>query len=79
MNILIPIIIVILISVILWGWSTVLRRIPLNDYGLENVERVLKLESDEYRAQVLQRGWMTHKEWNKLQKKHEAALNQKAN
>lgn len=56
-----------------------MRRIPLNDYGIENVERVLKLESDEYRAQVLQRGWMTNKEWNKLQKKHEAALNQKAN
>ncbi|HSI44088.1 MAG TPA: hypothetical protein VK949_07060 [Methylotenera sp.] len=79
MNILIPIIIVILISVILWGWSTVLRRIPLNDYGMENVERVLKLESDEYRTQVLQRGWMTNKEWNKLQKKHQATLDQKAN
>lgn len=74
MDLLIPIIIVVVISVMLWGWSTVLRRIPLNDYGMDNVERVLKRESDEYRTRVLNRGWMTQKEWTQLLKKHPSAL-----
>lgn len=59
MNIFIPIIIVLIISLILRGWSTVLRRIPLVDYGMENVECLLKMESEEYRTQVLKRGWIT--------------------
>lgn len=58
----------------LWGWSNVLRRIPLIDFGIENVERVLKLESDGYRNRVLHRGWLTNKEWARLQKKHQSAL-----
>ena len=74
MDIFIPLIIVILISVMLWGWSAALRRIPLIDFGIENVERVLKMESAEYRSRVLNRGWITNKEWARLQKKHQFAL-----
>jgi hypothetical protein len=74
MDVFIPLIIVIIISVMLWGWSTALRKIPLIDYGMENVERVLKMESEEYRNRVLQRGWITNKEWARLQKKHQSAL-----
>ena len=74
MDIFIPVIIVVIISVMLWGWSTALRRIPLKDYGIEKVERVLKMESDEYRIQILHRGWLTNKEWAKLQKKHQSVL-----
>ena len=74
MDIFIPIIIVVIVIVMLWGWSTALRRIPLRDYGMENVERVLKMESDEYRSLILHRGWMTNKEWAKLQKKHQSVL-----
>ena len=74
MDIFIPVIIVVIVSVMLWGWSTALRRIPLRDYGMENVERVLKMESDEYRSRILHRGWITNKEWGKLQKKHQSVL-----
>ena len=74
MDIFIPLIIVVIISIMLWGWSTALRRIPLTDYGIEKVERVLKMESDEYRIRILHRGWLTNKEWAKLQKKHQSVL-----
>lgn len=72
MDIFIPVIIVVIISVMLWGWSTALRRIPLKDFGIEKVEQVLKMESDEYRIHILHRGWLTNKEWAKLQKKHQS-------
>lgn len=74
MDVLIPIVIVLIIIVMLWGWSAALRRIALEDFGTENVGRVLMLESAAYRAQVLERGWLTNKEWTDLQKKHAAAL-----
>ena len=70
MSIFIPVIIVIVIILMLWGWSTVLRRVPLIDFGMENVERILNEESEDYRNIVLKRGWITNKEWTKLQKKH---------
>jgi hypothetical protein len=78
MEFIIPIALVIIICVMLWGWAAVLRRIPLQDFGMDNVERILNLESEQVRDRILQRGWMTNNEWAKLLRKHPSALQESA-
>lgn len=44
-------------------WDRHFRIFPLSCFGIENVQRVAKWESDEWRERVFARGGMTRKEW----------------
>ena len=44
-------------------WDRHYRIFPLSYFGIKNVQRVAKWESDEWREQVFSRGGMTRKEW----------------
>lgn len=44
-------------------WGRYFRIFPLSYFGIENVQRVAKWESTEWREQVFTRGGMTKKEW----------------
>lgn len=49
-----------------WVWDDRLRKVPLEEFGIETVQRVLRFETSEYREKVWTRGWMTRKEWRDL-------------
>lgn len=59
-----------------WIWDGWFRRIPLTDFGVEAVQRVLKWESDSFREMVWARGWMTSHEWIKLNKQQIRAISE---
>lgn len=44
-------------------WDRCFRVFPLSYFGIENVQRVAKWESDEWRERVFSRGGMTSREW----------------
>ncbi|HEN4999042.1 TPA: hypothetical protein U6I48_004600 [Klebsiella aerogenes] len=44
-------------------WDRHFRIFPLSYFGIENVQRLAKWESDEWRERVFARGGMTRKEW----------------
>lgn len=44
-------------------WDRYFRVFPLSYFGIENVQRVAKWESDEWRERVFARGGMTSREW----------------
>lgn len=44
-------------------WDRYFRILPLSYFGIENVQRVAKWESMEWREQVFTRGGLTRKEW----------------
>lgn len=44
-------------------WDRYFRVFPLSYFGIENVQRVAKWESDEWRERVFSRGGMTSREW----------------
>jgi hypothetical protein len=44
-------------------WNEYLRRIPIEEFGLDAVHRALRWESDYRRNEILSRGWMTSREW----------------
>ncbi|EHJ9405389.1 hypothetical protein KB713_004225 [Salmonella enterica] len=44
-------------------WVRYFRIFPLSYFGIENVQRVAKWESHEWRERVFSRGGMTSKEW----------------
>lgn len=52
-----------------WAWNRWFRRVPLNEFGIERVQRVLRFEHPDFRDAVWKRGWMTSHEWAALNKK----------
>ena len=44
-------------------WDRYFRVFPLSYFGIENVQRVAKWESDEWRERVFSRGGMKSREW----------------
>ncbi|ARF52067.1 hypothetical protein [Pantoea stewartii] len=44
-------------------WDRYFRIFPLSYFGIENVQRIAKWESPEWREQVFSRGGMTSREW----------------
>ncbi len=44
-------------------WDRYFRIFPLSYFGIENVRRIAKWESPEWREQVFSRGGMTSREW----------------
>lgn len=58
----------------IWFWNTHVRRVPLEDFGLDLVRRVLRFEPPTVRERILQRGWMTSGEWESMNRRQLAAL-----
>ena len=58
-----------------WYWNERLRPVPLEEFGLEAVTRVLRWEPDSRRREILARGWMTSHEWTEMNRRHIAAIN----
>ncbi|WP_374258782.1 hypothetical protein [Aquabacterium sp.] len=58
----------------LWYWNECIRRVPLEDFGLDNVKRVLRWESDARRQEILVRGWMTSHDWTSMNRNQMAAI-----
>lgn len=58
-----------------WYWNERVRRVPLEEFGLENVNRVLRWEPENRRRDILRRGWMTSHEWINLNRRQIEAIN----
>lgn len=58
-----------------WYWNERVRRVPLEEFGLEDVNRVLRWEPDSKRREILARGWMTSHEWTELNRRQIDAIN----
>jgi hypothetical protein len=58
----------------IWYWNERVRRVPLEEFGLEAVNRVLRWETDGRRAAILSRGWMTSHEWTEMNKRQLKAI-----
>ncbi|WP_457805854.1 hypothetical protein [Stenotrophomonas maltophilia] len=66
--------IAIIVFVVIWYWNERARRIPIEEFGLDAVKRVLRLESDSQRRKILVRGWMTRHEWTQMNKRQREAI-----
>lgn len=69
-------IIILVIACILGGllWFDRIRPVPLSDFGFENVQRVLRWESDDLREQIWARGWLTRSQWRQLLKRQQLRM-----
>lgn len=59
----------------IWYWDERVRRVPLEDFGMDAVMRVLSWEPDDRRQQILRRGWMTSHEWISMNQRQAEAIN----
>lgn len=73
MEILIALIIV-AVAVAYIVWDRHFRIFTLSYFGIENVQRIAKWESPEWRAQVFNRGGMTRREWLRVNKRQQKAI-----
>lgn len=62
-----------------WYWNTRVRRIPLAEFGIENVQRVLRWETDARREAIWRRGWMTSHEWDSINARQLATIDAELN
>lgn len=46
-----------------WHWENHTKKIPLKEFGLGAVQRVLKFEPERIRNEILKRGWLTRAQW----------------
>jgi hypothetical protein len=51
-----------------WLWDDY-QKVPLKEFGIEAMQRVLSFEPANYRIEVWKRGWMSRNEWRSLNKK----------
>lgn len=58
----------------IWYWNERFRRVPLAEFGMEAVERVLKWEPEARRKMILERGWLTSHEWMTMNRRQLAAI-----
>ncbi len=57
-----------------WYWDSHVKHIPLAEFGMEAVHRVLKLEDSHTRTMILNRGWMTSAEWLAMNERQVKAI-----
>lgn len=57
-----------------WHWENHIKQRPLAEFGIDAVHRVLNLESESTRKQILNRGWMTRDEWIGINKRQLEAI-----
>ncbi|MCW1829845.1 hypothetical protein OLZ31_23680 [Enterobacter asburiae] len=55
-------------------WNDNFRIFPLSTFGIENVQRIAKWESQEWRDRIYAKGGMTSREWLKVNMRQQAAL-----
>lgn len=53
----------------LYVWNDRFRRVPLAEFGIENVQEVGTWESRAWRELVWSRGWMTSAEWRSVNRR----------
>lgn len=58
----------------LYVWDDRFRRVPLAQFGIENVQRIGTWESPAWRERVWSRGWMTSAEWRRVCKRQLAEI-----
>lgn len=51
-----------------WHWENNVKQVPLKEFGLEDVKRVLTFEPESVKNSVLKRGWMTRAQWVQMNK-----------
>ena len=57
-----------------WYWDTHVKHVPLSEFGIENVHRLLKFETSNNRMMILNRGWMTSAEWLAMTRRQVKAI-----
>ncbi|WOI84487.1 hypothetical protein [Citrobacter braakii] len=60
------ILIIVAVPVTYLVWDRHFRILPLSYFGIENVQRVAKWESDEWRERIFARGGMRRREWQSV-------------
>ncbi|HGM5391991.1 hypothetical protein [Serratia ureilytica] len=55
-------------------WDRYFRIFPLSYFGIENVQRIAKWESPEWRERIFSRGGMTSHEWLQVNKRQLKAI-----
>lgn len=55
-------------------WDRYFRIFPLSYFGIENVQRIAKWESPEWRERIFSRGGMTSHEWLRVNKRQLKAI-----
>jgi hypothetical protein len=63
----------------LYVWNDRFRRVPLAQFGIENVQSIGTWESSAWRERVWSRGWMTSAEWRAMNKRQLAAIDVELN
>lgn len=58
----------------IYVWNDQFRRIPLSEFGLDNVQRIGAWESAAWRDDVWRRGWLTSAEWRAVNQRQLAAI-----
>lgn len=56
-------------------WDRCFRIFPLSYFGIENVQRIAKWESPEWRERIFSRGGMTSREWIAVNARQLEAIN----
>lgn len=56
-------------------WDRCFRVFPLSYFGIENVQRIAKWESPEWRERIFSRGGMTSREWIAVNTRQLEAIN----
>lgn len=57
-----------------WYWDAHVKKVPLAEFGMDSVQRVLKFEPSHVRSDILKRGWMTSAEWLAINKRQVKAI-----
>jgi len=60
----------------IWYWNERVRRVPLAEFGMDDVARVLKWEPEAVRRSILDRGWMTSQEWMNMNERQAHAIDE---
>lgn len=66
--------VVIVLGAGLYIWNDRFRRVPLAQFGIDNVQCVGTWESPAWRERIWSRGWMTAAEWRAVNKRQLAAI-----
>jgi hypothetical protein len=73
-NIVLCVLAVSTVAGVAYVWNDRFRLVPLNEFGIENIQRIGAWESPAWREAVWSRGWMTSAEWRGVNKRQLAAI-----
>jgi hypothetical protein len=74
MDFILMILALMLVLAAVWWWDDH-RHVQLAEYGVGNVQRVLKWETEAQREAIWQRGWLTRAQWRAMNRRQLAAIN----